>query len=140
MKKFGVKLLIVVIAVFPLLLSGCGTLPTAEARGPQIVTEAAVTVGTSWDTTEFLVGEFTANTGDTYRFDGRGTVTVLSPGADALVGRYSMSESYNKTASVTILLNGTETVYSYSMVGTDGYFSLTDRSGSMLFFLPVQYD
>ena len=143
MKKTTIILLIVVMAVSVLFLGSCALIPEVQAKELTEFSEASFQGfkpgSGSWDATDFLVGEFHMSSGEIARFDGRGTVTIITPDGVSTVGLYSMTESDGKEAVVTILLNGKESRYDFDLLSSQGDFTLTDKNGNLSLYTPVQY-
>lgn len=143
MNKKSAMLLMVVMLISVLLLGSCALIPDVQAKELTDYQEASFNGykpgGGSWDATDFLVGEFYSSTGGVTRFDGRGTVTVISPDGVNSVGMYSMTESDGKEAVVHILMNGEESSYDFDLVSGQGDFTLTDSKGNLSVYTPVQY-
>lgn len=145
---------LIAIALFSLcLLCGCTNRSApAENAKPEEVVEAAVSdeqlnlwknyakKTAKGDITSFLVGEFYVSNGYTAYFDGRGSVTMIAPDGSYVAGSYSMKSKSGKNATVTVDLGQGKQEYAYTLISSDGGFTLTDPADNLLVFVLKTYD
>ena len=144
------KALIPAILLSLSILSACSVVvPEESENSEQQTAEAAFSVkqfssGKSRkkvrDATSFLVGEYYVNNGFTACFDGRGSVTMVSPEGDKAGGYYAMEEGDRKHATVHINMGEGETKYTYNLISSEGDFTLSNGSSSLLVFVLKAYE
>lgn len=135
------------------LLSGCtDRSEPAESSEPEEVMEAAIfdeqlnlwkqsaKKTEKGDVTSFLVGEFYVSNGYTAYFDGRGSVTMIAPDGSYAAGTYAMKAKSGKNATVIVNLGQGEQEYAYTLISSDGGFTLTDSADNLLVFVLKTYD
>lgn len=145
MKRFSLLIFTITMLALILLLGSCAPVVPSTVGGGIIVQEASASVlpmsgnDQSWDSTAFLVGEFTGSNGSTARFNGLGDFTLIAADGSESVGSYSLTEYEKKPAVVTINLPGAYCQYTFALSGGSGDFTLTDAAGNVYSFSPVQY-
>lgn len=146
MKRFSLLIFTITMLALILLLGSCAPVVPSTVGGGIVVQEASASVlpmssseQDSWDSTAFLVGEFTGSNGSTARFNGLGDFTLIAVDGSESTGSYSLTEYEKKPAVVTIDLPGARCQYTFALCGGSGDFTLTDAAGNVYSFSPVQY-
>ena len=146
MKRREVIVFIALMAFLIMALGSCAAAPV-HTPGMAVIQQASAASVLSasggsggHDTTAFLVGEFTSSDGTVSRFDGRGDLTMVSANGRSTTGTYAMTEYEVQNARVAIQLNGIVSTYTYDLTSASGDFTLTDGSGNVFIFNPVQYN
>ncbi len=65
---------------------------------------------------------------------------MVSANGNSTAGTYAMTEFEAQDAEVAIQLNGVVSTYSFDLTSGGGDFTLTDHSGNVFIFTPVQYN
>ena len=146
MKRFSLLIFTITMLSLILLLGSCAPVVPATVGGGIVVQEASAavlpmsgSVDEGQDSTAFLVGEFNASNGSIVRFNGFGEITLIAVDGSASTGHYTLTEYEKKPAVLVIDLPGSYCQYSFALNGGSGDFTLTDTTGSVYNFSPVQY-
>ena len=137
MKKFLVFLAIIVFGIAAAVQISGSIHQNADGL---TLAEAAFSVRAkeTTDSTPFLVGKFLGEDGSRIVFDGCGGVTRYAVNLSEASGSYSLMQADNGAAVIRMDLGSGPALYTFTIVSSEGQFTLTDAANVVHTFTPVE--